>query len=392
MQKFCIKNEEKCNFVTEMSARIDIFSIFSTCFCLFVLAFGRVNAQQSSLRFDEYTFNFGSVREEGGKVSHSFTFRNEGDKPVVIISATSTCGCTVPSFSQRPVMPSGTGTVEISYDPMNRPGRFDKRVTVVTSEQEVQPIRLTVEGNVIAREKGVDETYPIYIGSGVRAETNFHSFSYVEHGKGIRTGIGLINTSDRTVRVSVSNGTAGGVYRVFAAGNDKRFPIELRAGERSEIIVECDLPEDSNLYGTRTETLVVDVNGRRSDAEIVVTGILIDNRESRADNAVPHGEFTTSVVRFGTLKHSDGGHTERFEVVNSGESALHVRAVEGCAEGTEFSLSAGDSIAAGERRSVSVTVHPGKKSYGPSVERVRVITDDPLRPMRDLKISMIVEE
>lgn len=80
------------------------------------------------------------------------------------------------------------------------------------------------------------------------------------------------------------------------------------------------------------------------------------------------------------------------ELFNSGQAPLTVRTVEGCAEGTSVSLKAGDCIAAGERRRVGITVKPHQKGYGPLVERIRIITDDPLRPMRDIKITMIVEE
>lgn len=340
----------------------------------------------SALQFDESEFDFGNIREDGGTVTHSFRFRNTGTKPVVIVNAESTCGCTVPTFSRKPVMPSAEGSIEVAFDPMNRPGRIDKKITIVTSEGG-EPLRLWIYGNVVPREKGIDELYPAYIGSGIRAETSFHSFSYVEHGRSVRTGIGLINTSDRPVKVDAVNSSP---RKVFGVGGVV-LPVVLEPNGRCELAITADLAEDSDVYGTVTEHLRFEIDGRRSDVELVVTGIAIDNRSARPDNFVPKVEINKNIVKFGLLKRSSEAVTEYFDIANTGEAPLRIRAVEGCGEGIRLSLSAGDVIAAGERRSVGVTVEPSKAGYGSRVERIRLITDDPARPVRDMKVTMITE-
>lgn len=54
--------------------------------------------------FREYEHNFGKVTE-GEKISHVFTFENQGSSNLVIASATTTCGCTVPEYDSRPIPP-----------------------------------------------------------------------------------------------------------------------------------------------------------------------------------------------------------------------------------------------------------------------------------------------
>ena len=340
----------------------------------------------SVLKFEEQKFDFGTIREDGGKVSHSFTFRNTGSEPVVVVSATSTCGCTVPTFSRKPVMPGGTGTVEVTYDPQNRPGRFDKRIAVMTSE-DAEPIKIYIAGNVKPREKSVEELYPAYIGSGVRAETNFHSFAYVEQGKSARTSVGLVNTSDKRVKINIVNASDTKVFTIEGVA----LPLTLEPGAKAGLTIAADVKPQSGRYGTVTETMVFEVNDVRSDATLVVTGIVIDNRDPRPDNFAPKAEINKNIVKFGAVKHDGGPCTEDFEIVNMGEAPLMIRAIEDCAEGTELSLSAGDAIAAGEHRRVEVRVSPSMKGFGPVVERVRLVTDDPSRPMREVKITMIVE-
>lgn len=346
----------------------------------------QVVASPSSLQFEESSFDFGNIREDGGTVAHTFRFRNAGTKPVVIVNAESTCGCTVPTFSRKPVMPSESGSIEVSFDPMNRPGRVDKKITIVTSEGG-EPLHLWIYGNVVPREKGLDELYSVYVGSGIRAETSFHSFSYVEHGRSARTSIGLINTSDRAVKVDAVNSSP---RKVFSLGG-VALPVVLEPYAECELMLVADLGDDSDVYGTVTEHFRFMIDGRRTDAELVVTGIAIDNRSSRPDNFVPKVEINKNIVKFGVLKRNSGAVTEYFDIVNTGEAPLTIRAVEGCGEGIRLSLSAGDVVAAGERRSVGVTVEPSRVGYGSRVERIRLITDDPARPVRDLKVTMIAE-
>lgn len=114
---------------------------FTTFWAVLFIA-GRLLAQGSaSLQFEHLTHDFGSISEADGIVTHSFVFRNTGHQPVAILAAATTCGCTVTSFSRKPVMPSETSAVEVSFDPAERPGHFDKKITVTTSEGG-EPYRL----------------------------------------------------------------------------------------------------------------------------------------------------------------------------------------------------------------------------------------------------------
>lgn len=341
--------------------------------------------QSPALEFEAEEFDFGSILEQAGPVSHTFSFRNRSSEPVVVLSASSTCGCTVPTFSRKPVMPGQQGSIEVSFDPADRPGHFEKQITVTTSDKQAPTVKLRITGRVVPREKSLDELYPVYIGDGLHAETNFHSFSYIEHGKPARTGIGLVNMSSKTLHVDIGSEAAASVYRI------EPQRLTLKPAQKGEITVTADLPEGSAVYGTVTESIVFRVNGRRSDATATVTGIAIDNRDLRADNSVPRAELSRTVITFGELSRSAADCTETFSISNRGEAPLEIRAVEGLAEGTELSLRAGDRIEAGESRTVTVTVHPSLKEYGPAVERLRIITDDPARPMRDMKVTMIVE-
>ena len=54
-----------------------------------------------------------------------FEFKNTGKAPLVISGASSSCGCTVPSWPKDPIAPGATGKIEVKYD-TNRVGAIAK--------------------------------------------------------------------------------------------------------------------------------------------------------------------------------------------------------------------------------------------------------------------------
>lgn len=88
---------------------------------------------QSEIKFAETTYNFGTIPERKGVVTHQFEFENKGDAPLVIVDATAECGCTTPEFPQAPIAPGKKGVIKVTFNPLGRPYEFKKRVTVRTN-------------------------------------------------------------------------------------------------------------------------------------------------------------------------------------------------------------------------------------------------------------------
>ena len=109
-----------------------------------------MNAKKKSgaiITFAETTHDFGYIQESGGAVSHQFTFTNTGTKPLIIVSAHASCGCTKPEFPKKPIEPGKTGVVKITYKPKNRPGAFDKIVSITSNAKTVH---MRIRGCVIS--------------------------------------------------------------------------------------------------------------------------------------------------------------------------------------------------------------------------------------------------
>lgn len=98
----------------------------------------------------ETVHNFGNIREDGGPVSCEFEFENVGKGNLVIVSATAECGCTKPDFPKQPIAPGKKGKISVTYNPLGRPGGFDKVVTVKTNGKPGK-MRFKIRGTVIPK-------------------------------------------------------------------------------------------------------------------------------------------------------------------------------------------------------------------------------------------------
>lgn len=96
------------------------------------------------MAFSKEVHDFGTV-QEGPDATCEFTFKNNGNQPIIIEKAQPSCGCTVPSFSKEPVPPGASGTINVAYHTKGKPTPFTKTITVVSNAGTKV---LTIKGNV----------------------------------------------------------------------------------------------------------------------------------------------------------------------------------------------------------------------------------------------------
>lgn len=99
-----------------------------------------------AVKFTEQVWDFGTIKQDR-PASHNFEFVNTGDGNLVIVDATAECGCTHPEFPEKPIPPGKKGKVKVTYNPMGRPGSFEKTVTVKTNG-DPKKVRLKIRGTV----------------------------------------------------------------------------------------------------------------------------------------------------------------------------------------------------------------------------------------------------
>jgi hypothetical protein len=109
-----------------------------------------VMAQQAT--FKEATYDFGTIKESKGPVKHTFEVVNTGDKPLLIIDAVASCGCTRPTYTAKPIKPGKKGKVEVTFNPAGRAGTFRKTIKVRTNTAE-KVSSLVITGSIIPKPK-----------------------------------------------------------------------------------------------------------------------------------------------------------------------------------------------------------------------------------------------
>ncbi|WKN33421.1 DUF1573 domain-containing protein [Porifericola rhodea] len=109
--------------------------------------------------FEESSYDFGSITE-GDVVEHTFKFTNTGEAPLVIQSASASCGCTVPSYPRQPVAPGETGEIQVKFNSANKPGIQNKTVSI-TANTDPTITRLTIKSNVMPKKDNGEAAGPV---------------------------------------------------------------------------------------------------------------------------------------------------------------------------------------------------------------------------------------
>lgn len=106
--------------------------------------------QTPRIEFIEREHDFGRFCATGTDTLklHTFTFVNKGEKPLVVLRAVSSCGCTQPTHTMEPVMPGDSGKVTVGYrGEGQRTGYFRKSVTVYTNDPRSY-VRIFIKGEL----------------------------------------------------------------------------------------------------------------------------------------------------------------------------------------------------------------------------------------------------
>lgn len=95
----------------------------------------------AALRWD-HTEQNDELSPDRDEVQTEFTFTNDGDRPVTIKSAQTSCGCTKPQFPTKPIAPGATGKIAVGY---RRSGAQQQlsQITVTTDEPGREPYVLS---------------------------------------------------------------------------------------------------------------------------------------------------------------------------------------------------------------------------------------------------------
>ena len=153
-----------------------------------------------TLEISERSFDFGTIDEKDGKVSHTFTVTNTGNTPIVINDVHFACRCLSVTYTREPIRPFGSGEVTVTYNPAYRPGFFSKELSILTQNRKFRN-RIWVKGTVKGAEHNISEDYPYAYGNEFYMRQNVCSFGPVIQGMTKEITVDCINNQDKTVKL-----------------------------------------------------------------------------------------------------------------------------------------------------------------------------------------------
>ena len=308
-------------------------------------------AQEGSLTFSTITWNFGDIEEASGPVSHTFIYRNTSSREQRLDMVIPSCDCTTASYSREPVLPGATGEVTVTYDPTSLPGQFRQNVRIFTEGGKVM-YRLYLEGNVRPREKSVDEQCPYYLDEGLQTSSLSLRFGFVRKCTSQTKSFTIVNTSAEVLKVQYD------FKDVKVKG-----PVSLLPGESARVDVTFT-PEN---IGTLDSEIYV-FSGDKGKA-IKVLGYGVEYEDDMEESPMFRFEPTRAIFK---------RNKSSVEFYNNGDSRLTVSAIE-LPEGISADCPVPMYIEAGGKEKIRF------KAAGFKGEAViRVYSDDPRRPMREI--------
>lgn len=112
---------------------------------LFLLGMaGFVSAQ--TITFEKNTIDYRTI-SAGADEHRTFTFKNTGNKPLVLSNVKPSCGCTTPEWTKTAIQPGKTGTIKVKYDTKIK-GEFRRSIEVYSNDPKSSRSVLSIKGNV----------------------------------------------------------------------------------------------------------------------------------------------------------------------------------------------------------------------------------------------------
>ena len=358
--------------------------LFISLLILGIMAKSQVAITKMQLSTTEH--DFGTFKEEAGRQTFDFIVTNTGTEPLVIQNVVASCGCTTPEWTKQPIPVGATGKVTAIYDPKNRPGPFNKTLSVYTNTKP-EVVVLVIKGEVTPHEKTVEElfTFPVD-SSGIRFESNHMAFTNVKKTEKKIRVMQLINTSAEPVKVEFDG--------LPAHLTLKANPETLKPGQKGMVEGTYDATKNAG-WGNMSDMIKIKLNGvAQENVYYYVSANLVEDFSSLSkeelENA-PVFKVESTTVDLGKIKGSTQNEVQ-FKFTNEGKSDLMIRFIRstcGCTAVQQGNQNVG--IKPGESSTIKAVFNSG--SYvGKVTKAIYVYTNDPKNSEVVLMLNADVEQ
>jgi hypothetical protein len=274
-------------------------------------------AQGGKITFEKNAHDFGSIKEEGGPVKVEFKFTNTGTAPLVVSNVQPSCGCTTPDWTKDPVLPGKTGAITAQYDPLHRPGTFNKTLTV-TSNGDPGTFVLSIKGSVTPKPKTIADELPDKYGD-LRLQSKYLNLGEVTTEKPFNKEFDLYNDGEKPLIIK-DEMTLPSHIKVSIS------PRTIKPKERAKMIVTYDA-KAKNDWGFMSDPIVIYTNEADGKKDLHISAMIKEYFPPMTPSELakaPKIVFERTDHDFGGLKAGVTATTE-FKFTNTGQSDLVIR-------------------------------------------------------------------
>ncbi len=385
-----------------------IFSIFAAAFLFMAAGASAQSTFDKVVSVDKVVHDFGDIFTDQGAVSCTFTFKNISDKPILLLQAVSSCGCTTTEWTREPLQPGKTGTVSATFDNEDGPYPFDKTVTVYVNEVK-KPIVLHLRGVAHENAKPLKETYSLKIGNmGIKnLEVKAGNISQRETKSGT---VAIANVGVTPMKVEFKNVSDGLTVQVFPNpvpaksvatmtytitasrerwGKNWYYATPVIDGREFKAIGSLPDPEepvdDLHFYSQPNARIGI------GKGEIAFWAVTKENfsslpKDYKDDMANP--TFTKSTVNFGKL--ASGAKTSlTFEYTNKGKMDSKFFKLD--ADCSNVTVKEMEDTAPGKKGRIVVELDTKGMPKGDNIIALNLFTNSPFRPVISLQIAGTIQ-
>lgn len=342
------------------------------------LAIGLTAYAGAKIEWSTTRYDFGAFNESSGPATAVFTYKNTGDEPLVITGARANCGCTKPTYTAEVLQPGETGTLNVTYDPAGRPGRFEKKV-YVDSNTEPKRSTLTICGVSVGSSGTVASRYPIEAGPMRMAHpaallgtiSRGHVKSIFESGynSSVDTLRPVITEKPKWLDVSVLPESVG-------PGEQVAFNFYVNGDK----IPEWDLVMDTvGIKPTADSPITIRM-------PVVVT--VNEDFSNLTDKQMAESPaLRLEKQRLEPVEMNGSAVETNFTIHNDGKTPLKIRRIYTRTEGVNVDVRKDESIKPGKSRTFKVGINPSAlKNKQATAFILTIISNDPLNPKTTVTI------
>ncbi len=346
-----------------------------TIFLFFILSLAPAFAQSPlKASFEGNVKDFGDVLEKYGTITHRFDFLNSGSDGLQIDSVKTSCGCTVTHWSAGIIEPNAKGYVEVTFNPHNRPGVFDKTM-VVHYKNTTTTSSLNIRGFVISTPASIEQEFPFAVGK-LRLKSKYLNLGNIPKRKLFSKSFEVYNSGNDILVFSDVMEGPNHLTITFE-------PYTLKPKTTGKLWVHYDVAAKNDLGYFREDAAIFTYEIADQRKDLIITSTLMDLPMKTGGNQATIN-IPKTIQDFG-IKQQDDTVNVKYIIQNIGKSTLEIKKAFSSCNCMRVQL-ASTSIKPGgttELRAMFLT----HQRVGKQQKAITLFTNDPNQPVSVLTLK-----